>query len=539
MPVSSIPIKNNGRTCTGCWVDVTELRRTERALAESEERLRLAGKASYDLVYEWKVRDNRWRWFGDIDEKLGYDFGAISDGSETWLNLIHPDDREKRDNPEKINQANMEVNVCEYRIKHKDGSWRYWSDHRLPVTDETGDVIKWVGVCTDITRNKEMERQLQQAQKMEAIGVLAGGVAHNFNNMLMGIMGHVSAMLMDKTAPDPDYEQLKSIDASIRAAAALTRNLLGFARGGNYEVLPFNVNELIREENFIFSGTNKIVRIHEELADDIWTIEADRNQIQQVLMNLYVNAVQAMPEMESGDIYIRTENIRLNDNAVSPLKMPPGKYVKISVRDTGRGMDEKILGKIFDPFFTTKKPGEGTGLGLASVYGIVTNHKGFIEVASKVGSGSTFTIYLPASDKAITAKEEKDKPAKAIKGSGTVLIVDDEEMVVKSCERLLKRLNYKVLKAHNGREAIAAYKQKSDAIDLVMLDMLMPDMSGGIVFEEIKKINPRANVLLSSGFSLNDQARDILARGGRGFIQKPFDINELSRKISDIMRTSA
>jgi len=406
-------------------------------------------------------------------------------------------------------------------------------------TDDGQEIIE--GVIIDVTELKEaenalkvMERQLQQAQKMEAIGVLAGGVAHNYNNNLMSILGHVSTMLLDRTPSDPDYEPLKSISMAIKEAASLTRNLLGFARGGAYEVLPLDLNELVMHENCIFSSASKNVRIHEQLRENLWTVEADKSQIQQVLMNLYVNAAQAMPKSGTGDIFVGTENVLLDENNARSHHLSPGRYVKISVRDTGCGMDASIMDKIFDPFFTTKKPGEGTGLGLSSVYGIIKNHNGFVEVESKPGKGTVFIIYLPATDKIVPGLEEQPSE-EVMKGSGAILVVDDEEMVLKSCERLLKRLNYRVLTAQNGLKAMEIYREHGNGVDLVMLDMLMPDMSGGVIFDKLKEMNPDIKVLLSSGYSLNEQARNILSRGCRGFIQKPFDIGELSKKIKEII----
>jgi PAS domain S-box-containing protein len=525
-----------GEIIEGVVIDVTKLRKTERALAESEERLRFAGKASYDLVYEINVNDNRLQWFGDVDGKLGYAPGEVSERLEDWFKIIHPDDLKQISNIGRIDPFNMDLNSCEYRIKNKEGCWLYWNDCSVPVPDKEGNIVKWIGVCTDITKNKEMEQQLLQAQKMEAIGVLAGGVAHNFNNMLMGILGYVSELIINKSDSDPEYETLKSIDASIKEAASLTKNLLGFARRGAYEVSSLNLNDLIAKEGYIFSCANKNIRIHELLAENLWVVEADKSQIQQVLMNLYLNAVQAMRETGCGEIYVKTENVLLSEKTVQPHNLSPGKYVKIIIRDTGCGMDEAIRRKIFDPFFTTKKQGEGTGLGLSSVYGIVKNHSGFIEVDSEIALGTTFVLYFPASDKSVKENKTKTMPLEAVNGSGTILIVDDEAMVIKSCERLLKRLNYKVLSAQNGETAISVYKEQGKEIDLIMLDMLMPDMSGRIVFEKIMEIDPDAKVLLSSGFSLNDQARGILEKGCSGFIQKPFDINELSQKINEIIR---
>ncbi|MFP4445325.1 MAG: response regulator [Desulfosudaceae bacterium] len=518
----------------GVLVDVTELRKAQQALAESEERLRLAGKASYDLVYEWQIRDNIIRWFGDIDAKLGYGAGEISENIDSWLALIHPDDAGKCQYSQNRHPEQGEVYACEYRIRQQDGSWQHWSDHSIPVLDENGIPEKWVGVCTDITRNREMEQQLQQAQKMEAIAVLAGGVAHNFNNTLMSIQGYIATRLLDLSTEDPDYDDLRGIQVAITDAAALTRDLLGFARGGTYEVAPLNLNDLVTSENYIFRNVRKNINIHTRLAEGLWPVEADRNQVQQVLMNLFVNASQAMPEAEGGDVFIYTENVRLSENETAPHHLPAGKYVKIIVQDTGCGIEADLLEKIFDPFFTTKKPGSGTGLGLSSVYGIVKNHAGFIDVTSQVGQGTAFSIYLPASDKTTVAGNRVESP-KLRQGDGTILLVDDEEMVINACRRLLSRLNYHVLSAQTGEQALAIYKDRGGEVDLVILDMLMPGMSGDMVFDRLMEMDPAVKVLVSSGYSFNQEIASLLDRGCRGFIQKPFDSQSISEKIQDII----
>jgi two-component system cell cycle sensor histidine kinase/response regulator CckA len=232
---------------------------------------------------------------------------------------------------------------------------------------------------------------------MEAIGTLAGGIAHDFNNLLMAIQGRTSIMLMDKDSSHPDFGHLKGIEGYIGSAADLTKQLLGFARGGKYEVKPTDLNELIKKETRMFGRTKKEITIHEKYEDNLWPVEVDRGQIQQVLLNLYVNAWQAMPS--GGELYIRTQNVTLDENYLKPHQFEPGRYVQISITDTGIGMDKATRERIFDPFFTTKEIGRGTGLGLASAYGILKNHGGFINVYSEKGHGSTFNIYLPASEK--------------------------------------------------------------------------------------------------------------------------------------------
>ncbi|MBW1741700.1 MAG: response regulator, partial [Deltaproteobacteria bacterium] len=308
--------------------------------------------------------------------------------------------------------------------------------------------------------------------------------------------------------------------------------LLGFARGGKYEVRPTDLNALIEKGSEMFGRTKKEIRIHRKFQKDLWTVEVDRTQIDQVLLNLYVNAWQAMPE--GGDLYIQTENVTLDENYIKHFNLEPGNYVKISVTDTGVGMDEATRQRIFEPFFTTKGMGRGTGLGLAAVYGIIKNHGGIINVYSEKDKGTSFNVYLPRSEKEIAITEEKLSD-EILKGSETILLVDDEDMVINVAPEMLKAMGYRVLLARSGKEAIEVYKNSKDNIDMVILDMVMPDMGGGGVYDRIKEINPNVKVLLSSGYSIDSQASEILERGCDGFIQKPFNIKDLSLSIRKVL----
>jgi signal transduction histidine kinase/ActR/RegA family two-component response regulator len=370
-----------------------------------------------------------------------------------------------------------------------------------------------------------------QAQKMEAIGTLAGGIAHDFNNLLMAIQGRISIMLMNKDSSHPDFGHLRGVEGHVESAADLTKQLLGFARGGKYEVKPTNLNELIEKQNRMFGRTKKEITIHGTYEENLWSVDVDRGQIEQALLNLYVNAWQAMAG--GGNLYLETENATLDENYVKPFSIEPGRYVKISVTDTGVGMDKATQESIFDPFFTTKQMGRGTGLGLASVYGIIKNHGGFINVYSEKGHGTTFNIYLPASEKEVI--EEKKSTEDILRGSETVLFVDDEDMIIEIAEELFEQLGYKVLTARSGREAIETYEKNKERIDIVILDMVMPDMSGGETYDRMKDIDPKVKVLLFSGYSIDGQATEILNRGCNRFIQKPFKMKELSQKLREVL----
>ena len=360
---------------------------------------------------------------------------------------------------------------------------------------------------------------------------MAGGIAHDFNNLLMGIQGRASLMLMDIDSSHPHFDHLQGIEEHVKSAANLTGQLLGFSRGGKYEVKTTDLNRLIKDSSKMFGRTKKEIKLHNKYQKGVWMVEADQGQIEQVVLNLFVNAWQAMPG--GGDIYIETNNVILDKDYTKAYHVTHGKYVKITITDNGTGMDEATRQKIFEPFFSTKEKGRGTGLGLASAYGIIKNHDGFINVYSEKGEGTTFNIHLPSTENKGIKEQEPLK--EILKGEGTVLLVDDEDMIIDIGVRMLESIGYKALKATGGKEAVEIYKANRDKIDLVILDMIMPDMSGGATFDRLKEINPDIKIVLASGYSVNGQAKEILKRGCKGFIQKPFNTGELSRKIREVL----
>jgi PAS domain S-box-containing protein len=406
-----------------------------------------------------------------------------------------------------------------------------------PAGKPSGMVVS----STDITQKKKMESILLHAQKMEAIGALAGGIAHDFNNLLMGIQGNVSLALSNADVTGAIRKNLEGIDLLVNRGASLTMQLLGFARGGKYEVKIYDINKILEAEADLFGGTKKEIIVVKELSPDLWKVELYRSQIEQVFMNLFVNAGQAMPE--GGTLHLRTENIFIDDDFSRSFAVTRGRYVKISVTDTGSGMDEETKKRIFEPFFTTKAPGQGTGLGLASAYGIIKNHGGFITVESEPGKGASFYLHLPASDSDIVEKTPAPlTEGGLVTGKGTILLVDDEEVIREVGQEMLEMMGYRVLAVGSGREAIeklAAVKAGTGEvaeIDVVIQDMIMPGMGGGEVFDRLKELDPQVKVILSSGYSLSGQAMEIMSRGCAGFMQKPFTMEELSRKVAEVMR---
>jgi two-component system cell cycle sensor histidine kinase/response regulator CckA len=310
----------------------------------------------------------------------------------------------------------------------------------LPLKNDDHNAT--IVILSDVSEQKRMETQLRQAHKMEAVGSLAGGIAHDFNNLLMGIQGYTSLMLLDVDPGHSFYEMLTSIMKQAQSGAKLTNQLLGYARKGKYEVKRVDLNRVVKGTSDTFSRTRKEIIVHRELAGDLFSIKGDEGQIEQVLYNLYVNAADAMPG--GGHLTLKTENTTYEDIKGRLYKIEPGDYVLLTVTDIGAGMDKKTQGRIFDPFFTTKKMGRGTGLGLASAYGIIKNHRGYIDVNSEKGHGTTFSIYLPASKGAVSQKRSAVKHEETKQGKETILLVDDEQTVRKVTRALLERTGYRV-----------------------------------------------------------------------------------------------
>ncbi|MBW1793676.1 MAG: response regulator [Deltaproteobacteria bacterium] len=380
------------------------------------------------------------------------------------------------------------------------------------------------------TEKKKLEVQVKQDKERKAIRKLAGSIAHKINNLLTVIQGYASLMLMNIDSSHPHFEKLKGIESLVKDGADFTKQLLSFAGDGEYEVKATDLNEIIDKTVEMFGHHKTEIRIHRIYQKDTWTVEVNHGQIARVLLSLYLNASEAMPG--GGELYLRTENVTLDEDYVKPFDVKPGNYVMISVTDTGVGMDEPTRQRIFEPFFTTKVTA-GAGLGLASAYGLIKSHGGIITVHSKKGEGTTFYMYLPASKEEV--RKEQEPVGGVLKGTETVLLVDDDETVIVIAGEIMESMGYKVLLARSGKEAIEVYKKNKDRIDMVVLDMVMPEMSGGEAYDRIKEINPNIKALLASGYSMDGQGQQILERGCNGYIQKPFNIEQLSHKLREIL----
>jgi two-component system, cell cycle sensor histidine kinase and response regulator CckA len=510
---------------------------SEAALRESEKKYRDLFEKSSDHLFLHDLEGNLISSNLAFKSEFGYD--------EEYLHLrnirdLIPDRYKDKfdDYLKKIVEKGHDEDIM--MLLTRDGRQLIVEYKNALIRDSLGNPIAVRGSGRDVTERLKIEEQKQRfemqimrMQRMEAIGTLAGGIAHNFNNLLMGILGNASIASLEMDSNHQIQRNLENIKALVQSGSRLTRQLLEYSKGGTYIVEPISLNELINKISETFGETRKDINIHCRFEDDLCPIDADKGQIEQVLLNLFINAGEAMPE--GGDLFLSTKIIYHDEITEKPFKLKSGQYVRLTIKDTGIGIDEQAQEHIFEPFFTTKGLAGGTGLGLASAYGIIKAHGGYIEVHSKKGTGTTFIVYLPASTKTVI---REDSPANEIVfGSETILLVDDEKIVLETSERLLCYLGYEVLRADSGEEAINIYNANKDRIDLVLLDLVMPGIGGGAVFDSLIKMNRELKVILSSGYSVDGQAQEIMDRGGKGFIQKPFDIKELSSKIREVLLT--
>jgi len=446
------------------------------------------------------------------------------------LEVVHPNDWYRVLQSYDARKAGDET-PTHYEITYRTRGGRAISaEVSAAVTEYEGQPANIIFV-RDVSERKQLEQQLLQAQKMEAVGTLAGGIAHDFNNLLVGILGYASLLQRELPADSSLQADVETIVHSARRAADLTSQLLALTRHDHLEVRPLSLNEVVTEVARLLSRTlDKAIVIETCLSDDLDTIEGDAGQLHQMLLNLALNAGEAMPQ--GGRLVIETTNMTLSaEQARVDLNLEPGRYACLSVTDTGHGMDEETLARIFEPFFTTKE--QGGGLGLAMVYSITKAHEGAIHVYSEPSVGSTFKVYLPT-----TANSVSDVPSgecQAVGGTETVLVVDDEEPVRRLLQRVLEGSGYTVLLAQDGCQAVDLYRQRSDEIGLVILDMIMPQMGGQEAFNRLQEISPQVKVLLSSGYSARGRAEEILCTGIHGFLQKPYDAQLVLHKVRAVL----
>ena len=424
--------------------------------------------------------------------------------------------------------------IRDYKIQRGDGQLRYLHMTVGLIRDGSGAPIGFRGICRDTTDEKLTETEnerltvlLSQARRLEAIATLAAGVAHNFNNLLMSIQGFVSLMFLDIKEGHRHFIRLKTIEDLIKRGSDLTTQLLGYARHGRFAAEPIDIKEVIHSSSTHFNATQSHIKVDLKLPDTLWPVAADSQQIQGVLRNLFVNAAEAMAE--GGTLRIEAENSVLKEHFAALQGLTPGPYVKISVADTGVGMDQATKERIFEPFFSTKDASKGAGLGLASVYGAIKNHGGMIFVDSEKNKGTTFTFVLPAAPE--EAQEGFSRAVSASSVRPTILLVDDEQVICDVVGDIISQMGYQAITAGSGEAALDLFRSHRDQIDLVIIDMVMPDMPGYQVIEAIRAMAPEIKAILISGFPESEPVQHAMRDTRQVFLQKPLQTGTLSTAI--------
>jgi PAS domain S-box-containing protein len=506
--------------------DITARKQAEASLHESENRLQLAFEGSGDGLWDWDITSGQVYFSPQWQQMLGYQNGDLMGNVEVWQQLIHPDDlpwvMERLE--EHLKDGSVPYRF-DYRVRTKSNEWKWIANYgKVVVRDAQGNPRRMTGTHRDISDKKQLEAQFLRAQRLESLGILASGIAHDLNNILTPILA--TAQLLPLKTPKLDAQTqhlLEMLQDSARRGSDLVQQILAFVRGGDGKRISLRINHILRDIRQIIIRTfPKSITLEVEASCDLQSISADVTQLHQVFMNLCVNARDAMPN--GGTLCLRAEN-RILDTAFAQLYLDaqPGPYVVVTVSDTGTGMSPEVLEHIFDPFFTTKEAGKGTGLGLSTVAGIVKNHSGFVLVESEVGKGTQFQVFLPATDTLdLLPSINSEMP----KGQGElILVVDDEIAIREVMKATLSDLNYRVMAVADGLEAINYVAQSPNEIAVVLMDIMMPSMSGLTAIRTLRRLQPQLKIIAISGLASNQ----VLAKAADAdaFLLKPFTLQDL------------
>jgi PAS domain S-box-containing protein len=510
-----------------------QVQQVRKQLIAREELFRLITESAADMIAVVNVNGERLYNSPSYDKILGYIPNEIE--GTAGFEQIHPDDREKVQRAASEARRTGIGQSVEYRMRHKNGNWLVLESMASTIINEQGMVEKLVIVNRDITNRKQLEEQFRQVQKMEAVGRLSGGVAHDFNNMLGVIIGYGEIVQEGLDANDPLRSNVDEILKAGHRAASLTRQLLAFSRQQVLDPRVLDLNSVVKDmEKMLRRLIGEDVELRTDLDAALARIRADESQIEQVILNLAINARDAMPQ--GGKLALITANFQMDENFVRryPFPVPVGDYILLKVSDTGSGMDARTKARIFEPFFTTKEKGKGTGLGLSMVYGIVKQSNGYIDVSSEVGAGTSFDIYLPKVDQAVDPSTSTTTNP-SLRGSEGILLVEDDPSLRVLAVHMLESCGYRVLEASSGAAALEISRQQNVHIHLLLTDVVMPGMSGRVLAEQIIAQSPHLVVLYMSGYTGQTVgAHGVLAEGSY-FLPKPFTREALARKVRDVL----
>jgi PAS domain S-box-containing protein len=539
------PIRDgNGRIVGASKIarDITERKGAEARLRDSEERFQQLAENIGEIFWIWDREQRRVVYVSPAYETVcGRSCESLYQAEPgAWLDVIHPEDRERllRVGAEQRDAAYEQ----EFRIVRPDGTVRWIQARAFPVRDPGAQIKRVVGSARDITADKQaaaelrrLEEQLRQAQKMEALGRLAGGVAHDFNNLLSVVFGHSALLALGSPSPERLRESVTQIGRAAERAAALTRQLLAFGRRQVVEPEVLDLNALVTDvASMLQRLLGEGVQVSTKLQPDLRPVRVDPGQMEQVILNLALNARDAMPR--GGRLTLETRDIELDEaTARAQADLGAGHYVLLAVSDTGAGMTPEVQARIFEPFFTTKAVGQGTGLGLSVVHGILKENGGHIAVQSLPDAGTTFKIYLPPSARPVVEGSAESAPSEPIQGGETVLLVEDEEPVREVTALMLGSLGYRVLEASNGEEALRVAQAGLEQVDLLMTDVVMPGMGGRDLADALQACMPGLKVLFQSGYTDDTVIRQGILHTEMVFLQKPFTLAALSQKLREIL----
>ncbi|MBN1574229.1 MAG: response regulator [Deltaproteobacteria bacterium] len=505
-----------------------ELLRISKLLSEAQEVAKLGS-------WEWDIVNDNTVWSFEMYKILGVDISEPP-SIEKMRELVHPDDKKICENLMKTVINGNRPEYIECRIITREGILKFVHFKAESHYDGSGKLIRMIGILQDITEQKRMEEHLIEGQKMKAVGALAAGVAHDFNNITATILGYASFLKNKFIDMGPVYEGLLAIQKSAIRASELTAQLLTYSRSreGKFEVVPVNINKVVDSVyNIITSeALEKSISINLEIESDLKNIEGDISQLTQVVMNLSMNALEAMTD--GGTLTIQTYLIEVEKEIEMGLySIKTGEYVCLKMKDTGIGMNRDTLNRVFDPYFTTKDEKSRIGLGLSVVYGIVKNHGGYINIDSETDRGTEITLYFPAESE---KKEDTEKiDIKAMGGTESIMIIESEEAVLLILKNILTEAGYTVYAYDSGEAGLKAFREKEKPTDLVILDFIMPDIGGEEVLKKLLEIDPDIKVILSSGYSEVNQYRDVINLGAAGLVKKPFMANKLLREIREVL----
>lgn len=527
----------------GTQRDVTELRRYEVARVENERRLRLAMEAAGVGTWEWDSTTRRVTWTDQVSEIFGFSSDKFGHTFESYMELVHPEDRERVEDALRLAVVSGGEFEYDYRVMQPGGSIRWVITRGHVQRDAKGNLIGMLGASLDVTARKQaeaervdIEKKLQETQKLESLGILAGGIAHDFNNLLTGILGNASLGRMDLPATSPVQQSLGQIEQAAQRAAELCKQMLAYSGKGRFVVQPLDLSHLIEDAASLLQvSVSKNSLLKYRLEKNLPAVQADATQLRQILMNLVINASDALDE-RPGTIEISTGVIFADRAYLSAMHLAPmipeGNYVFLEVSDNGCGMDAETQARIFDPFFTTKFTGRG--LGLAAVLGIVRGHRGAMKVYSEPGVGTTFKLLLPVAREAAQQVPREVRTESTWRGHGVLLIVDDEETVRTVASRMVAAVGFTPIATSSGLEAVGFVRRRGSEVAAVMLDLTMPEMDGAEVFTELRRIQPEIRVLLMSGFNEQEAVNRFAGKGLSGFLQKPFRPDVLREKLRAI-----